>query len=56
MAGAGEARPSGREEMLALLDGSSTAIASTIEQYVVDPKLNKTRAVDRDDPTVIPLP
>ncbi|MFB7843648.1 SOS response-associated peptidase [Microbacterium sp. NPDC056052] len=43
----------GRENMLALLDGSSTAIASTIEQYVVDRKVNNTRTVDRDDPTVI---
>ncbi|MFB7844837.1 SOS response-associated peptidase [Microbacterium sp. NPDC056052] len=43
----------GRENMLSLLDGSSTAIASTIEQYVVDRKVNNTRTVDRDDPTVI---
>lgn len=43
----------GREEMLALLDGSSTAIASTIEQYVVDRKVNNSRTVDRDDPAVV---
>jgi putative SOS response-associated peptidase YedK len=43
----------GREDMLALLDGSSTAVASTIEQYVVDRKVDNSRAVDRDDPTVI---
>jgi putative SOS response-associated peptidase YedK len=43
----------GRENMLAILDGSSTAVASTIEQYVVDRKVNNTRTVDRDDPTVI---
>lgn len=43
----------GRENMLAMLDGSSTAIASTIEQYVVDRKVNNSRTVDRDDPTVI---
>ncbi|MGN7861435.1 SOS response-associated peptidase [Microbacterium sp. 22303] len=43
----------GRENMLALLDGSSTAIASTIEQYVVDRKVNNVRTVDRDDSTVI---
>jgi len=43
----------GRDEMLALLDGFSAAIASTIEQYVVDRKVNNSRTVDRDDPTVI---
>lgn len=43
----------GRESMLALLDGSSTAIASTIEQHVVDRKANNTRTVDRDALTVI---
>ncbi|WP_159576078.1 SOS response-associated peptidase [Microbacterium sp. 8M] len=43
----------GREDMLALLDGSSQAVASTIEQYVVDRKVNNSRTVDRDDPSVI---
>ena len=43
----------GRDDMLALLEGSSTAVASTIEQYVVDRKVNNSRTVDRDDPTVI---
>ena len=43
----------GRENMLALLDGSSTAAASTIEQYVVDRKVNNTRIVDPFDPTVV---
>lgn len=43
----------GRENMLALLDGSSTAVASTIEQYVVDRKVNNSRTVDRDDPAII---
>ena len=43
----------GRENMLALLDGSSTAVASTIEQYVVDRKVNNSRTVDRDDPSAL---
>lgn len=43
----------GRENMLALLDGSSQAVASTIEQYVVDRKVNNVRTVDPLDPTVI---
>jgi putative SOS response-associated peptidase YedK len=43
----------GREGMLALLDASSVEVASTITQYVVDRKVNSTRAVDPSDPTVI---
>jgi putative SOS response-associated peptidase YedK len=43
----------GRENMLALLDGSSQAVASTIEQYIVDRKVNNSRTVDRDDSSVI---
>ncbi|PYC99712.1 SOS response-associated peptidase, partial [Microbacterium esteraromaticum] len=43
----------GREDMLATLDGSSAAVASTIEQYVVGRKVNNSRTVDADDPTVI---
>jgi hypothetical protein len=43
----------GRENMLALLDGSSQAVASTIEQYIVDRKVNNSHTVDSDDPTMI---
>ncbi|WP_071642894.1 SOS response-associated peptidase [Microbacterium sp. AR7-10] len=43
----------GREEMLAALDGSSTAIASTIRQHVVDRRVNSVRAADPSDPGLI---
>ncbi|KJL18826.1 hypothetical protein RL72_03298 [Microbacterium azadirachtae] len=43
----------GREDRIALLDGSSVAVASTIEQYVVDRKVNNSRTVERAAPTVI---
>jgi putative SOS response-associated peptidase YedK len=43
----------GRENMLAALEGSSAAIASTIRQYVVDRKVNNSRTVDAADATVI---
>lgn len=43
----------GRENLLATLDGSSMSVAATIEQYVVDRKVNNSRTVDTEDPTVI---
>ncbi|MGX1932025.1 SOS response-associated peptidase [Microbacterium resistens] len=43
----------GRDEMLATLDASSAAVASSIRQYVVDRKVNNSRTVDPTDPTVI---
>lgn len=43
----------GREKMLATLDGSSAAVASTISQYVVDRKVNNSRTVNTRDPGVI---
>jgi hypothetical protein len=43
----------GREEMLATLDGPSTAVASTIHQHVVDRRLNSVRAADPGDPSLI---
>lgn len=43
----------GRENMLATLDGSSAAVASTIQQYIVDRKVNNSRTADSDDPTLI---
>lgn len=39
--------------MLSTLDGSSAAIAATIEQYIVDRKVNNSRTVDAEDPTLI---
>jgi putative SOS response-associated peptidase YedK len=43
----------GREDMLATLDGSSAAVANTIQQYVVDRKVNNSRTVDTTDSTLI---
>lgn len=43
----------GRAEMLAHLEGSSADVAGTIQQYIVDRKVNNSRAVDTTDPTVI---
>ncbi|MFE2772315.1 SOS response-associated peptidase [Microbacterium resistens] len=43
----------GRDEMLATLDASSAAVASSIRQYVVDRKVNNSRTVDPTDPTLI---
>ncbi|WP_406250356.1 SOS response-associated peptidase [Microbacterium sp. M] len=43
----------GRENMLAILDESSAAVASTITQFVVDRKANNSRTVDPADPSVI---
>ncbi|SUE27771.1 Uncharacterised ACR, COG2135 [Nocardia farcinica] len=42
-----------RQEMLALLDGSSTAVASTIRQHVVDRRVNSVRTADPSDPGLI---
>ena len=39
--------------MLATLDGSSAAVAANIEQYIVDRKVNNSRTVDPEAPTVI---
>lgn len=44
---------SGREDMLATLDGSSAAVAATIRQYVVDRKVNNSRNVDASDASII---
>ncbi len=39
--------------MLATLDGSSAAAASSISQHVVDRRANSVRAVDSSDPSLI---
>ena len=43
----------GREGMQALLEAVSDDVAATITQYVVDRKVNNSRSVDPDDPSVI---
>lgn len=43
----------GRKPVLATLDGSSAAVAATMQQYIVDRKVNNSLAVDSDDPSVI---
>lgn len=43
----------GRENMLATLDGSSEAVASTIRQHVVDRRVNSVRAADPSDSSLI---
>jgi putative SOS response-associated peptidase YedK len=41
------------EEMLAMLDRSSLAVARTMTTYPVDRKVNNVRTVDPADPSVI---
>lgn len=43
----------GREDLLATLDGSSEAVASTIRQHIVDRWVNSVRAADPGDPSPI---
>jgi hypothetical protein len=44
---------SGRDGMLSLLGGSSTDIADTIREHVVDRKVNNFRTVNATDPSII---
>lgn len=46
-----------RDELLAMLDGVSTEVASTITTYEVDRRVNNSRTVDPQDATLIePIP
>ncbi|HNP14930.1 MAG TPA: SOS response-associated peptidase family protein, partial [Terrimesophilobacter sp.] len=40
-------------DLQALMDESSLAVAATLRAHAVDRKLNKTRTVDRTDPTLL---
>ena len=44
---------SGKQHMLALLDAESEKVASTITDYEVDRRVNNSRTVDAEDPTLI---
>ncbi|MFF7292010.1 SOS response-associated peptidase family protein [Microbacterium sp. NPDC008134] len=43
----------GRDNTIATLDGSSEAVASTIQQYIVERKLNNSRTANAADPTLV---
>ncbi|KQO96655.1 SOS response-associated peptidase [Leifsonia sp. Leaf264] len=43
----------GKEHLLALLDAESEKVAATITTFEVDPRVNNTRTVDPEDPTLI---
>lgn len=43
----------GKRRMVALLDAESEKVASTIESHEVDRKVNNTRTVDPEDPSLI---
>ncbi len=43
----------GKQRMLALLDAESTRIAARITSYEVDRRVNNSRTVDPDDPSLI---
>jgi putative SOS response-associated peptidase YedK len=42
-----------RDELLAMLDSASTEVASSITTYEVDRRVNNSRTVDPQDPTLI---
>lgn len=42
-----------RQELIAMLDRSSLAVASTIRTYPVDKRVSNVRTLDRSDPTLI---
>jgi hypothetical protein len=43
----------GKQDMVHLLTAESEKVAKTITSYEVDPKVNNSRTVDPDDPSLI---